>query len=867
MNIEMIADRRSRLSAAIALVALGLGYGGVAWAQAAATPRSNELEEIVVTATRRSEALSKVPISVTAFSQESLDEHGVKDFTDIARFTPGIAIDQTGTNAISIRGISSSGGAGTTGIYLDDTPIQMRSVGFNPDDSLPKTFDLDRVEVLRGPQGTLFGAGSEGGTVRYILTAPKLHGSSTYLRSELSFTQNGQPSYELGIAQGTALIDGTLGIRASAWYRKDGGWIDRVDPTSRVVTERNANHADAYMLRLAAVWQPVANLTFTPSIVYQNAKKHDESTYWPAYSNPDSGNFNNATPERLQVPDKYYLPALKIEANFAHSQLISNTSYYSRDEETAYQGTVYDLAYYQALGWPDNPNTGGLSCGPTSVATEPPCDWYPLIDASGLHLPPGFENFQSPNTVTNTQRSWTQEVRWQSTDDASRWRWTLGAFWQQSKEKSIEVLKDSNIVDLFQFLYGVDPYDVFLQPPLYVLPGFWYTCNGQLPPTGVAYTAIPECAIYYNSNATTDRQTAVFGELGYSFTDRLRVTFGERVARTSFSLENYADGLENFGPSARSASSSETANTPKLTFSYQHDPANLYYATYAKGFRAGGGNAPLPDFCTPDLDGIGYPNGAPLTYKSDSTQSFEVGSKNNLGSGFRIATSVYYIRWQDIQQSVYVPGGCGLQFTDNLGTAVAKGFDLQAEFSLGDFKFEVATGYTDARYTKSTTLKSPFCPSTSDTPCLPLANSGNAISGQSSINLSPGLTPPWTTSVGVQYDFKAGERPAYVRFDYQYQSRNYWPSTLQDPGTSQYNRDTYALPKNEFAQLRGGVTLGNWGLAAFVDNLFDSHTVLNYQKGQADCFSPAGCAGSPSEQENQYTFRPRTIGVTATLRL
>src|SRR5882757_7690494 len=127
------------------------------------------LEEIVVTATRREENISRVPISVTAFSQDMIDQRGVKDFQDVVRFTPGVSIDNSGTNAISIRGISSSGGAGTTGIYIDDSPIQMRALGFNPDDTLPKTFDLDRVEVLRGPQGTLFGAGSEGGTVRYIM--------------------------------------------------------------------------------------------------------------------------------------------------------------------------------------------------------------------------------------------------------------------------------------------------------------------------------------------------------------------------------------------------------------------------------------------------------------------------------------------------------------------------------------------------------------------------------------------------------------------------------------------------------------------------------------------------------------------------
>ena len=200
------------------------------------------LKEIVVTATRHEESLSKVPVSVSAFTQEDMDQKGMKDFTDIVRFTPGVSIDQTGTNAISIRGISSSGGAGTTGIYIDDTPIQMRSLGFNPDDTLPKTFDLDRVEVLRGPQGTLFGAGSEGGTVRYILTQPSLTTDSTYARSEVSYTQYGEPSYEAGVAHGGPIIDGTLGFRASAWYRRDGGWIDRVDPTTGAVVDANANH-------------------------------------------------------------------------------------------------------------------------------------------------------------------------------------------------------------------------------------------------------------------------------------------------------------------------------------------------------------------------------------------------------------------------------------------------------------------------------------------------------------------------------------------------------------------------------------------------------------------------------------------------
>ena len=123
-----------------------------------------------------------MPISVTALTQEAMDVRGIKDFLDVARFTPGINIDNSGTNNIAIRGIASTGGAGTTGIYLDDTPIQMRALAFNPDEALPQSFDLDRIEVLRGPQGTLFGAGSEGGTVRYITTQPSLTQTSIYSR-------------------------------------------------------------------------------------------------------------------------------------------------------------------------------------------------------------------------------------------------------------------------------------------------------------------------------------------------------------------------------------------------------------------------------------------------------------------------------------------------------------------------------------------------------------------------------------------------------------------------------------------------------------------------------------------------------------
>src|SRR5215813_4227416 len=325
--------------AALAVLACATSPGrGAAQEQAPAaeTGAVGGLQEVVVTATRREENLSRVPISVSALTQEALDVRGIRDFSEVARFTPGVNFDNSGTNNISIRGISGTGGAGTTGIYIDDTPIQMRALAFNPDEALPKSFDLDRIEVLRGPQGTLFGAGSEGGTVRYITTQPSVNKTSVYSRNEVSYTQGGDPSFESGVAAGGPLIEGILGARATLWYRRDGGWIDRIDPTAAnpasAVVDRNANHADNVLVRLAALWKPNDNWAITPSVYYQYRNIHDVSNYWPLYSNPSDNRFISGNPNARPIPDRFYLPALKVEGDFGAVQLISNTSYFHRTE-------------------------------------------------------------------------------------------------------------------------------------------------------------------------------------------------------------------------------------------------------------------------------------------------------------------------------------------------------------------------------------------------------------------------------------------------------------------------------------------------------------------------------------------------------
>jgi outer membrane receptor protein involved in Fe transport len=326
-----------------------------------------------------------------------------------------------------------------------------------------------------------------------------------------------------------------------------------------------------------------------------------------------------------------------------------------------------------------------------------------------------------------------------------------------------------------------------------------------------------------------------------------------------FSLNHYANGYENYGPSVAGGSQQENSFTPKLGLEFQADEKDLFYATYAKGFRPGGYNPPLPPvFCGPGLIAEGYPSGqSPLTYNSDTTQSYEIGSKNNFADQVKIASSVYYIKWNGIQQNVYVAGNCGLQFTANLGTAVAKGFDLQAEANIGGgLSVEASVGYTSARFTKNSAGG--------------LSLAGDAISGEAAINYSPGTNPPWSLAVGPQYDFKAFEHEAFVRADWEYSSRNPWLAPVQDPNSAQYNPNAYTLPATSFTSLRAGVKLGGWQVSLFCDNLFDSHTLLNYAQVQLDSFNPSYLANPnapTSVQQNNFTYRPRTIGITGTFKM
>ena len=795
------------------------------------------LQEITVTATRHEESLSKVPISVTALTQEAMDVRGIKDFQEVARFTPGVNIDNSGTNNIAIRGIASSGGSGTTGIYIDDTPIQIRALAFNPDDALPKTFDMDRIEVLRGPQGTLFGAGSEGGTVRYITTQPSLTTNSFNSREEVSFTEGGAMSYEGGIAAGGPLIDGTLGARLSVWYRRDGGYIDRIDPTTFALQDKNTNFDETVLYRLAAVWAPNDQWSVTPSIYYQDRYRNDVEAYWPIYSNPGNNQFVSADPTQRSDPDRFYLASVKVEGNLGFAKFISNTSYYHRKEQTGYDGTLYNLGFYQSEVFLNDDGMGG-----TTPASTP----YPLVDGTGVHLPASLTNYRSPASIDNGQENITQEFRLQSNDPSSALFWTGGLFLSTNRQTYLEQIHDP-LLNQFSLAATGQPADSWFVDP-----------DGN----PVGYDPRFPNDSYFLQTRAKDQQIAIFGEATYSFTDQWKATVGARYSKLKYSFDTLTGGPQLFLPTqSGSGDKNENAFTPKVSLAYQQDPRNLYYFTYAKGFRPGGANNPVPyAACGTDFANFGIP-GAPATYSSDSVNSFEVGAKNNFENRIKIASSVYYIRWNNIQQTV-VPPICQISFIANLGQAVAKGADIQIEWAVTDnFTAELAAGYTDARYTRDSILGSPQTDPTipPPQPVQPVVAKGDAIAGQSGSGQNGQPSAPYTLTLGLEYKFQLFNHASFVRLDDEYQARSKWPAATQDAATLQFDAANYTLSSTNFASARAGMTFGGWQASLFVDNLLDTHTVTGYEW----TIDPGD---GNSRLERQFTFRPRTIGITVTYR-
>lgn len=277
-------------------------YAGTAAAQADGAPARadlGQLEEVVVTATRQAGTVNRVPLAVTAQTQRAIDQQGVRTVRDLENLVPSLNTTQSlasGASQFSIRGIGFLGngqaGAAPVGFYLDDSPLQKRNVGGGVATAngtpMPPLFDLERVEVLRGPQGTLFGGGSEGGTIRYIQPAPSLTRYSEYARVQFSIPKKGDNSYEGGVAVGGPIVKDKLGFRASVFARKIGGFVDLIDPLTKKEWAHNlGGEQQVRMMRGALTWAPTPNMRITADFFSSVDKsKHIGTSYNLDLPNP-----------------------------------------------------------------------------------------------------------------------------------------------------------------------------------------------------------------------------------------------------------------------------------------------------------------------------------------------------------------------------------------------------------------------------------------------------------------------------------------------------------------------------------------------------------------------------------------------------
>jgi outer membrane receptor protein involved in Fe transport len=599
------------------------------------------LDEIVVTASKREEKLIDVPISISAFGRESMDLQGVRDINDVTRLTPGLANIPTSTyggETIAIRGIYSNTGASTTGIYIDDTPVQTRDYLGVVNNAYPLVFDLDRVEVLRGPQGTLFGAGSEGGTVRFITPTPSLDATHIYGRSDVGFTTGGQPSEELGMALETPIIDNEAGLRASVWGRHLGGYIDRVSHDTGATVATDTNGEDDVAARITVKVVPSASLTITPSIYFQRTSHDDLDLFWP-----DAGQYKSWYGIGQPEVDQFVLPALTVNYDFDAFSVKSISSFFDRHDDR-----VEDYA--------------PLSIGALTGGTE--------------SFVPGV-NFHERSDTINRQQNYGEELRVTSRPGPSRLSWVAGLFFYESKQNYNQTEVD-NIGDLLPVLF-----------PGYTTLTFYG--QDQLP---------GHVSFYQNLNYKTE-QRAAFGEVTYRVTDRLKATVGVRVERSSFSYDDFQNG-PFVGPTSFSDSGgqSETPVTPRFNLSYALDEGQVY-ATAAKGYRTGGVNEQVPVTCASDLTALGLTS-VPSTYQSDTVWSYEVGAKGRmLDRMVEVNGSLYWVDWSGIQSNIPLLN-CGFGYNANLGRAVSKGFDFQIQaHPLSALVVTASLGYDNAAYSRS----------------------------------------------------------------------------------------------------------------------------------------------------------------------
>lgn len=608
-------------------------------APAMAQPAPTAAEDIIVSARKADERLQDVPISVNAMTTEELQARGAVDFRDILRAIPGVAFGglDRGLNLYNIRGISTSAAAPTVGIFLDDIALTTLFTGFSGAYD-PVLFDMERIEVLKGPQGTLYGGSAMGGAIKYVSARPRMNDFGLDTAVNVGGTRGGEASFGAEAVLNIPVITDRLSVRGGIFFQRDGGYIDNesggtvtntrasstpspiytpaVLPSFSTRDESNVNRRETYVLRLSALYEGENGLSLLPAVFYQN-----DSLANPAEVFRDREPYTTAFRISQPTDEEAAIYSLTAAQDFGPATLTSLTAYFDRK-----------------------------------------LDWfrdYSFI--TGTFVPPLYP-LTGTNLSASRTKTFSQEVRLASNpDNGSPLTWLVGLFYSHQDDRIVQTALSQGA-------------SAFLGSDL----------------------------IFFGDTRTVTRQYAAFGEATYSILPGLDLTAGVRLFRIKQEVDSLGDGPVNGGPTAiLDRKSNESGINPKFGISYKITDENLVFASAAKGFRPGGPNRFTidPVLCRPDLDALGI-SAAPETFGSDNLWSYEIGSKNRFADGkVTLNGALFLSKWKEIQQSIAL-NSCGFSFTGNFGEAEVKGAEL--ELAASPFAGLTIGGnatYTDARIT------------------------------------------------------------------------------------------------------------------------------------------------------------------------
>ena len=776
---------------------------------AASAPKPVVLEQVVVTSQKRREDVRKVPLSVSVISGDAIQENHVNDLTDLTRSVPNVSFSSfagAGLSTIEIRGVSSQAGSATVSVYLDDVSLTTRNI-YSQGTAEPRFFDVDRVEILRGPQGTLYGASSLGGTIKFISKQPDPRSFSGNAYTEVSTTSHGGTNY---MAQGVVnvpLVKGSTALRLGVQSGHDSGYIDQVDPNTLQVISKGINSTHWDVLKLAVKSDFGAGWSVTPAVFAQRFKSDDidaaylsVGSYQTANQGTALGLFQTSKIVREPATDRLTVPSLTLTGDVGFGDLTGILSGYTRRFKRVQDGTSINVPYIAdviSCGNADGRNDDG-SCPPPNVPAQPG------LGAVVGALPSAV---QLDNKIDQTSL----ELRLASKDyDATRGplTWVGGVYLAQTKTQVFDNEPVFGINAAFTAA-GVDIND----PAQF---------DGTFP------GAFAGDSSYYSARHYTDKQSSLFGELTYHASSSLRGIVGLRVLRATQHFTREGDLFYAGGPSTAVIDSSSHAVTPRFAVDWDVDPTSTVYGNIAKGFRLGAANRPVP--LTPlvqqDLAAMGLPTTIPDAFKPDSLWSYEIGSKSRLlDNRLALNMALYYLDWKDIQQDVVLPSS-GFDFETNVGRAKSVGFEIEGRLRATEqLTLNAAASWVHATFSD-------------DMPSLGMTNGElNVKKG----DLVQGV-PKYSARLGFEYRFNPMSRgQAFVRGSGQ------WTG----PSHGSFVRDSpdYIRPAYFNIDASTGMSFDKWDFTVFVKNLANNHKIIQQPDVQGVF--------------EAFYLRPRTIGVTA----